>query len=365
VELFIPGPINVDKATNMAQTKQLMGHRSDVFKELMKTCSEDLQKVLETNKRVLISTSSGSGLMEGAIRNLVSEKVLVCECGAFGKKWASIAKSCGKNVTVLSVPFGQAITSELLKEKLKEDSFEAVCITFNETSTGVQNPIEELAPIIKEAGALVLVDAVSALAGSKIEIDKLDIDFCLASSQKCFALPPGLAFASVSEQALEKAITVEGRGYYFDIVDLAKMYDTNQTPYTPAISLMFALKERLSQMLAEGMEARFNRHIKLKEITTAWAKENGFELFADQKYASNTITCVTNTKNIDMKTVKAKMLEKGFAIDAGYGKLNAKLNEEGKPTTFRIPHMGDLTIEELNEFLEVLKTTMDEVGELK
>jgi aspartate aminotransferase-like enzyme len=365
MELFIPGPINVDEKTNVAQTQQLMGHRSDAFKELMKTCTQDLQKVLETNKRVLISTSSGSGLMEGAIRNLVSEKVLVCECGAFGKKWASIAKSCGKNVTTLSVPYGQAITPELLKEKLKEDSFEAVCITFNETSTGVQNPIEELAPIIKEAGALVLVDAVSALAGSKIEIDKFGIDFCLASSQKCFALPPGLAFASVSEQALEKAKTVEDRGYYFDIVDLAKMYDTNQTPYTPAISMMFALKERLAQMLAEGMDARFERHIKLKEITTAWAKENGFGLFADQNYASNTITCVTNTKNIDMKTVKSKMLKKGFAIDAGYGKLNEKLISEGKPSTFRIPHMGDLTESKLHNFLDTLKITIMEVGGLK
>ena len=365
MELFIPGPIDLDQKTNMAQTQELIGHRMPEFKELMKTCSEGLQEVLYTKNRVLISTSSGSGLMEGAIRNIVKEKVLVCECGAFGKKWVSIAKSCGKNVGVLSVTEGKAITKELLAQKLEEEDFEAVCITFNETSTGVTNSLEELVPIVKNAGALVLVDAVSAMAGIKIKVDELGLDVCLASSQKCFALPPGLSFASVSEKALDKAASITDRGYYFDFIELAKSYDTNQTPYTPAINLMFALKEKLAQIKAEGLDKRFDRHIKLKEITHAWVTENGFSLFADQAYASNTITCITNTKNIDMLVVKNKMKEKGYAIDSGYKKLNEKLVAENKPTTFRIPHVGDLTIDRLNKFLSELTKTMNEVEGLK
>ncbi|MDD3084106.1 MAG: aminotransferase class V-fold PLP-dependent enzyme, partial [Candidatus ainarchaeum sp.] len=236
MKLFIPGPISIRKEIALAQTKELIGHRSNEFKELMRKCSEGLQKILYTNNRVIISTSSGSGLMEGAIRNCVKEKVLICVCGAFGKKWASIAKACGKNVTILNIEEGKAIKKEDLEKELEKD-FEAVCITLNETSTGIENNLEELIPIIKEKNILVLVDAVSGMCGTKIEVDKLKIDVCLASSQKCFGLPPGLAFASISQEALEKAKTINDRGYYFDFVELAKEYDLEQTPYTPAISL--------------------------------------------------------------------------------------------------------------------------------
>ncbi|MDD3084027.1 MAG: aminotransferase class V-fold PLP-dependent enzyme, partial [Candidatus ainarchaeum sp.] len=186
-------------------------------------------------------------------------------------------------------------------------------------------------------------------------------DVCLASTHKCFGLQPGIAFESISQEALEKAKTINDRGYYFDFVELAKEYDLEQTPYTPAISLMFALKEQLKIIFEEGLENRFERHKKLKKIVHEWIEENGFELFSEKKYSSNTITCINNTKKIDLKKLKQKMQEKGYFIDTGYRKLNEKLVEEGKNETFRIPHMGDITEEEFKNFLNELKKTMEEI----
>lgn len=359
MKLFIPGPINVDEKTSNAQTKEMIGHRGKDFQDLMRNCLNGLSEILQTKNKILISTSSGSGLMEGAIRNCVGKKVLVCECGAFGKKWASIAKACGKEVDILKVDEGKAITKELIEEKLNKNEYEAVCITLNETSTGVENNLDELVNVIKEKNMLVLVDAVSAMMGTKINTNELDV--CLASSQKCFALPPGLSFATISEKALEKSETIKDKGYYFDFVELTKNAEKNQTPYTPAVSLLFALEEKLKKIKEEGIENRFIRHKKLKEITHAWARENGFELFADINYSSNTITCIKNTKKIDMKKVKEKMMEKGYFIDTGYRKLNEKLEQEGKENTFRIPHMGELTEQELRNFLDTLKQTIGEI----
>ncbi|MDD4250690.1 MAG: alanine--glyoxylate aminotransferase family protein [Candidatus ainarchaeum sp.] len=363
MKLFIPGPISVSEEIAITQTKEMISHRSSEFKELMKECSEGLQNILYTKNRVLISTSSGSGFMEGAIRNTVNKKVLVCVCGAFGKKWAQIATSCGKEVTILNFKEGNAINKEELKNALTKNDFEAVCITLNETSTGIENNLEELVPIIREQNnnILILVDAVSGMGGTRIHVDKLGLDVCLASSQKCFALPPGLAFASVSEKVLEKAITIKDRGYYFDFVELAKEYDENQTPYTPAVGLMFALQEQLKLIKKEGIEERFNRHKKLKEITHAWVRDNGFFIFSDEKYSSNTITCINNTKKIDLSKLKKAMITKGYFIDTGYRKLNEKLLSEGKDETFRIPHMGELSEEELHKFLDTLKIIMGEI----
>jgi len=362
MKLFIPGPISVEKETLDLMKKEMISHRSDSFRELMKNCENGLQKVFQTHCPVIISTSSGSGLMEGAIRNCVNENVLVCSCGAFGKKWAQIAESCEKEVEILKVENGSAVHNEDLAKAMEGKKFEAVCITHNETSTGVQNNLEELASVVKENGALLLVDSVSSMAGANIPVDKIGIDVCITSSQKCFALPPGLAFASVSKNAQEKAKTVKGRGYYFDFIELIKNLEANETPYTPAITFLYALADKVKEIEKEGIENRFARHKKMSEMARGWAIENGFTLFAEKGYESNTVTCIINTKKTDMKTVKKKMLEKGYFIDTGYRKMNETLIEKGKDETFRIPHMGELTINDFKEFLEKLSETIKEVG---
>ncbi|MEI7960861.1 MAG: alanine--glyoxylate aminotransferase family protein [archaeon] len=357
-KLFIPGPISVSESTLSAMHREMIGHRGKECLELFGACASGLKKVFSTNNRVLISTSSGSGLMEGAIRNLVSENVLMCSCGAFGKKWFDIAKSCGKNVDLLEISPGTGFRAEQIKENLKGKKYDAVCVTHNETSTGVANHLEELAQVIKESGALFLVDTVSSMGGAKIDVDRIGIDFCVTSSQKCFGLPPGLAFASVSESALTRAKTVKGRGYYFDFVELAKEYDANQTPYTPAVGLLFGLKERLDSMNKEGMDNVWARHAALAKETQNWAIENGLGLFAENGYRSNTVTCVENTKKVNLEEVKKKVKARGYVMDAGYRKLNEGLIAIGKSETFRVPHMGDLKLEELRKYLDVLKEEM-------
>lgn len=355
MKLFIPGPVSVSKETIEAMQKEMIGHRGKEFQELFGYCTEELKKIFYTTNRVLISTSSGTGLMEAAIRNCVKENVLICVCGAFGKKWVQIAKSCGKNVDVLETLPGKAIHKEELEKKLKEKNYEAVCITHNETSTGVMNNLEELTPIIKASGALFCVDAVSSAGGAKIEVDKLGIDVCVTSSQKCFSLPPGLSFGTVSEKAIEKAKTIKDRGYYFDFVELAKEYDGQQTPYTPAVGLIFGLKQRLEEMENEGIENIWKRHEEMAKITQEWAKKNKLSLFAEEGYYSNTITCIENTKKINLEELKKALKKRGYVFDAGYRKMNEDLLAQQKNETFRIPHLGNLKIEELKEYLQAIK----------
>jgi len=358
MRLFIPGPVSVSNNIVQAMDKEMIGHRGKEFAEIFGECSSGLKKVFQTNNRVLISTSSGTGLMEAAIRNCVNENVLMVECGAFGKKWVDIAKACGKNVDVLHVEAGKAVTYEELEKKLSEKKYEAVCVTHNETSTGVANDLKDLTPLIKEHGALYCVDTVSSMGGANIAVDEIGIDVCLTSSQKCFSLPPGLSFASVSEKALEKSKTVKGKGYYFDFVELAKEYDTNQTPYTPAVGLIFGLKEQLKGMLSEGMPSVWARHEAFASETQKWATSHGLGLFAEQKHRSVTVTCVENSKKANLEEVKKKVKAKGYVMDAGYRKLNDDLIAKGKNETLRIPHMGNLTMVELKAYLDCLTEEM-------
>jgi aspartate aminotransferase-like enzyme len=292
--------------------------------------------------------------MEAAVRNLANKDVLVCSVGAFGKKWYDIAKSCGKEVDLLEVQPGKAISASDLQKKLALKKYEIVCITHNETSTGVQNDLSILAPLVKESGSLLCVDAVSSMAGAKIPVDELGADVCITSSQKCFSLPPGLSFASVSESALAKAKTVGGRGFYFDFVELAKEYDSAQTPYTPAVSLIFGLRQRLKEMDAEGLENVWARHVAMADMTQKWANSKGLLLFAAEGCRSVTVTCIENNKKINLEELKKKLKGRGYVFDAGYRKMNENLLAKGKNETFRIPHMGDLKVEELKGYLDAI-----------
>ncbi|MFA6269133.1 MAG: alanine--glyoxylate aminotransferase family protein [archaeon] len=358
MKLFIPGPVSVPSEIMQAMGKEMIGHRGKEFAEIFGECSSGLKKVFQTNNRVLISTSSGTGLMEAAIRNCVNDNVLMVECGAFGKKWIDIAKACGKSVDILHVEPGKAVNKEVLAEKLSQKKYESVCVTHNETSTGVENPIAEIAPLVKESGALLCVDSVSSMGGANIPVDTIGIDVCLTSSQKCFSLPPGLSFASVSEAALEKSKTVKAKGYYFDFVELAKEYDTNQTPYTPAVGLIFGLKTQLATMLTEGMDNVWARHEAMATETQKWALGLGMDLFAEQGHRSKTVTCVSNTNKINLEEVKKKVKAKGYVMDAGYRKLNDELIAKGLADTLRIPHMGNLKVEELKAYLQALTEEM-------
>ncbi|MBY8989010.1 MAG: alanine--glyoxylate aminotransferase family protein, partial [Candidatus Lokiarchaeota archaeon] len=246
------------------------------------------------------------------------------------------------------------ITPEFLQEAMGKEKYSVVFLQANETSTGVYNPIDDLIPIIKENGALACVDATSSMAGIKVEVDKLGIDVCLASVQKCFTVPPGLAVCSISNDAIEKTSQVKNRGYYFDFLSIVKKNKDHQTPTTPPIPQIRALTAQLDYILnQEGLENRFERHKRLGENTRNWARENGFEMFPEKGFESNTVSTIKNSLNLDIRKTVSTLLESGYRIVNGYGSLMDK--------TFRIGHMGEISINSLKELLKVLTEIISEL----
>lgn len=351
-KLFIPGPVEVREEILEEMSRPPIGHRTEEFEELFSGLKPKLRELLYTQNDVLVSTSSGSGFMEAAVRNCVGKKVLSCICGAFSEKWNHIAASCGKENEKIEVEWGKAIKPKLVDEKLSTGKYDAVHVTHCETSTGVLNPIGEIGRVVKEyPDVLFLVDAVSSMGGVKIEVDKWGIDICLASSQKALGLPPGLSVASVSQRAYDRAKTISGRGYYFDLLELKKSYEKNQTPYTPAISQLYALNKELDYIYKEGLENRFSRHRKMGGLVGKWAVEKGFEMFPEKGYESDTVSCIINTRRINLEQVKKELGDRGYLFDAGYRELNDRLVKQGKPQTFRIAHMGDLEFSGLEKYI--------------
>lgn len=352
--LFIPGPTEVRTSILEAQSRWMVGHRMPECADLFASVQHKIRKVFLTESRVYVNASSGTGLQEAAIRNCVNKKVLNCVNGAFAERWHMVTEANGKANDVLNVAWGLPVLPEQVTERLARDDFDAITVVHNETSTGVVSPVGEIAQAVRELPGgdeiLILVDSVSGLSGARLEFDGWDLDVALTSSQKAFALPPGLAFCAVSDRALDKAKAVPNRGYYFDFVDLEKYLLRDQTPATPAISLLYALDKQLDDMLAEGMESRFARHGALRDRTVSWADNRGFVMFAPAGYRSPTVTCITNNLAVDITTLNQYLRTQGMIISNGYGSLKNK--------TFRIAHMGDLQLPELEELLSCIDTFM-------
>ena len=354
IKLFNPGPVEVRREILDAQSEWMIGHRGKAFETLFARIQSGLRQVFFTSSRVFVSTSSGSGLWEAAARNCVSDDpergVLALVCGDFSERWADVFARNGKRVTILEVPRGQANTAESVAAALRARAvpFDAVAIVHNETSTGVRNPLADIVRAVRahSPDTLILVDAVSSLAGDKIDVDGLGLDVTLTSSQKCFGLPPGLAFAAVSDRALARAAAIPNRCYYFDFLELEAFGLKNNTPSTPAISLMRALDRQLADMLAEGLERRFARHAALAQMTRDWAQEMGFGLFAAPGFESQTVTVVANTRAIDVGALNKALAARGLSIADGYGSLKGR--------TFRIAHMADTTEADMRELFAAM-----------
>ncbi len=352
-KLFIPGPVEVDSEVLKAMSTPMIGHRTAEYSELQRGVTEKLRKLMYTKNDIVISTSSGTGLLEMAIRNCTAKRAIVFSVGAFGNRWYQIAKSNGIPADKHEVEWGTPIKPEMVEEYLSTGNYDLATVTHNETSTGLMNNLEELAPVFNKYPDVVwCIDTVSSLGGVKIEVDRLGVDICVSSSQKALGLPPGLSVASVSEKAIERAEKVENRGYYFDMLLLLKyIRERNfQYPSTPSIAHMFALEFQLNRILKEGLDERFERHREMAERVRAWAKEY-FDLFPVEEYASNTVTCIRNTRGISVKELSNELGQRGFQISNGYGSLKEK--------TFRIAHMAEMKMEDIDELLknieEILK----------
>ncbi len=283
--------------------------------------------------------------------NGVKKKCLNLVNGAFSNRWHEITEMNGIPNDVISLEWNTAIKPDMVREKLDTGEYDAVTLVFNETSTGLMNPLKEIAEVVKEYDdVLLLVDAVSAMGGVKIETDKLGIDMLLAGVQKCIALPAGLAVAAVSERLLERAKEVN-RGFYFNIPRMYKYHLKNQTMVTPPIPQIFALNAQMDYILnEEGLENRFARHERMAKIVQSWAKKY-FDIYPEQGYWSKTVTCIENTRGISVAELNKELMKHYVRISNGYGKLKEK--------TFRIAHMGDMQVHDILGVLGLIEEILD------
>jgi aspartate aminotransferase-like enzyme len=343
-KLFIPGPTHVREEILEAQALPMIGHRSSDYSTLQLEVTPKLQQMLYTQQRVYLYASSSTGVMEGAVRQASNTRVLNTVCGAFSKRWHEITKENGIPCDKVEVPMGQAVTPELVDEALSQGDYDAITVVMNETSTGVMNPVREIASLVRESypDVMILVDAVSCMAGVKIEVDAWGLDVCLAGVQKCFALPPGLTVCAVSDRARTRAKQVANPGHYFAYAQMDKRYEKGQTPATPAVSLIQALNKQMDDILADGLENRWQRHKEMAAIVQQWARRY-FALFSDEHYLSYTVTNVANTLGISVSELNKELGKRGAVISNGYGDL--------KETCFRIAHMGDLTVDDIDWLL--------------
>jgi aspartate aminotransferase-like enzyme len=346
--MFVPGPVDVDPEVLEAQTRPMLPHRSKEFETIFQSASDKARQLFFTQNRVFLTASSGSGLQEAAVRNLAKETVLSCVNGAFGSRWHQVALANGKQADLLETEWNQPITPDMVAEKLRQKHYEIITLVHNETSTGLQNPVQELAAAVHETSpnTLICVDAVSSLGGVKIDMDAWGLDILLTSSQKCLALPPGLGLAAVSDRALAYAGQVPNRGWYFDLLLLEKHRLKDSTPATPAISLIYALDLQMDRILAEGLEARFARHSAMARRVQTWALDAGLDLYATEGYRSQTVTTVANTRGLDIPALNAFLLQHDMRIAGGYGPLKGK--------TFRIAHMGETQLADVEKLIKVM-----------
>ena len=345
-KLFIPGPVAVSEKTYKAMITPIVGHRSKDFVKLVDGFMPRHKQLFYTNDPVFLSTSSSWGVMEGAIRNVVKKGVLNCCNGAFSDKWYDVSLRCGKTAGELKSDWGKPVDVEALEKELSTNKYDAVTIIHNETSTGTMSDIKAISEVLKKFPDVVsIVDTVSSFSAMPIKKDELGIDVMVTGCQKALAIPPGLSFCSVSEKAMERAKTVEGRGYYFDFLEFKKFYDKSQTPSTPIISMLYALESKIDDIFTEGVENRYARHLKTNKLVRDWGYAHGFELFPEEKYGSVTLNCFKNNLNVDLPALLDE-LKKRYAMvfNGGYGKI--------KGTTFRISNMGDETPETMKELLD-------------
>ena len=352
MNLRIPGPIPVPEDILETMSNPMINHRGSEFKEILYRSTEGLKTVFGTKSPVYILTVSGTGAMEAAVVNTLSkgDKVLCTSIGTFGDRFGQIAHIYGANLVNLEFSPGTAVDVNQLRNYLSKDpDIKAVLVTHNETSTGVANNLEEISKLVKKEydNKLLLVDGISSVASLPTYMDLWGCDVIATASQKGWMLPPGLAFLSFSDFALESYQTSDMPKFYFDIGQYEKYFQMGQTPYTPAVSLMFALDLALNQILEEGVENVYLRHKEIGEFTRNEIRKLGLSILPEEKVASNTVTAV-NVPDGYQAGELITFMKKNYdvVLAAGQGELKEKI--------FRIGHMGKTTRNDIKPIIEGL-----------
>jgi aspartate aminotransferase-like enzyme len=355
-KLFIPGPIAVSEKTLRAMAQPMIGHRSTDFVALYQSIQPDLQALFYTQDPVYISTSSAWGVMEGAIRNLTQKKVLCCMNGAFSDKWLDVAQRSGLPAAGLKAEWGQPVDPEALRKELATGQYDTVTLIHNETSCGCMSDLPAIAAVLRQFPDVIsIVDTVSSFSALPIKKDELGLDVIITGSQKALALPPGLSLLTPSKRALARAALCKTRGYYFDLLEFQKNHENGMTPSTPVIPLIYALKSKLEDIKAEGVEARYARHARLNKMVRDHLFAKGFKLFPKEGHGSVSLNCFANTLKVDLPALNKILKSKHrLVIDGGYGKL--------KGQTFRISNMGDETDDTIAALLKSLDAALAELG---
>jgi aspartate aminotransferase-like enzyme len=364
--LRIPGPTPLPDAVREAGSEQMVGHRTEDFMELVGRCSQGMQPYFQTSADVMILTSSGTGGLEAAVVSFLSpgDPVLAISIGNFGERFGKIARAYGADVTMLEFDWGQAADPDVVRESISEMTAtslgartpRAVLVTYNETSTGVTNPLPRLAEVIRAEvpDALILVDGVSAVGALPMEMDAWDLDVVVTGAQKAWMIPPGLAMAAASDRAWKAAETATMPRFYFDLVKHREAIPKGQTPWTPAVGIFFQLAAALDIMESEGRENIFARHRATGAAARAGLSAMGFELYADPAHASNTVTSALVPDGVEWSALNTQLRAHGLQLAGGQGKMKGRI--------FRIGHLGDATVDDIVTAIEIIEQGSIDIG---
>jgi len=344
-KLFIPGPTHVSEDILKILSTPQIGHRTPEISMLISDIKRGLKKVLYTDNHIHLISHAATGLWEMGITNCAQKGVLHAVNGAFSSKWSTVPGKCGLKSESITYEWGHGVKADDVDKMLETGEFDVFAMVHNETSTGVKSDLIEISELLKSKypDVIWLVDAVSSMAGIKIEVDKLGIDFIFSSTQKAWGMPAGFSILSVSDRFIEKSKKIVNKGYFLDILTYEKYYDKDQTPSTPSIPHMFALKKVLEIIEDEGLDERWKRHEEMSLITQNWALAHNQTLFPEEGCRSETITCINNVQNWDINKINDKLLSLGYRMDRGYGNLRGK--------AFRIAHMGNIYKADLIDYL--------------
>jgi aspartate aminotransferase-like enzyme len=357
---FVPGPTEVRPALLAQMTRPIIGHRGKNFEGMFARIEAGLRDVLLTARPVYVGATSSTGFMEMAVRNAPEGKILSLVNGGFSERFAKVAEACERRVERVVVPWGETFDLNVVEQALGAEKYAALTVAHSETSTGVLTDVRAVTELAHRFGVMALVDSVSGAGGAELTVDAWGLDFVLTGSQKALALPAGLAFAVASSEYVDRAKTVRNRGFYFDVLQYESFAAKNQTPSTPATSLLYALESQMGDIGREGIERRWERHLAMRDATIEWvhtaADRIGVELgvVAADGARSPTVTAVKLPPGLSTKDVREGITGRGFTVGGGYGQLSE--------TTFRLGHMGDHSVDGVRRCLQACEAVIGELA---
>ncbi len=356
-QLRIPGPTPLPDRVVRSMNRPMIDHRGLEFAAILAEITAGAKRVFKTRNDLLLLTSSGTGGLESAVANLVSpgDEVVVALCGNFGERFAALAAAYGAEVVRLEFEWGRPVDRDELAVLLqRHPKAQVVLLTHNETSTGLTNPLRELAGVAREADRIVVVDGVSSISSIDFETDAWGIDVAVSGSQKGWMAPPGLALVSVSERAWEQQAKARSPRFYFDWKEAKTWAEKGMTPFTPAVPVAFALQEGLHMLEEEGLDAVYERHARLARATQAGLQALGFHLFAQEGYRSNTVTSALPPQGLDVAAMRKLLDTKyGVVIAGGQGKMTGKM--------VRVGHLGAVAAGDVVQVIWAMEQALEEL----